>query len=89
MVIPSDTHSLSHHHTSPYTIQVSYDGHKLAEDVAIIPVLRAGLSMCDGMLDLMPRAAVHHIGMCTHSLCTIHHIPYTIYHTPYTIYHTP
>eukprot|EP01031_Cornospumella_fuschlensis_P029322 gene29322-35398_t len=44
-------------------MNVPFDGHKLAEDVAIIPVLRAGLSMCDGMLDLMPRAAVHHIGM--------------------------
>ncbi|MDY6010292.1 MAG: uracil phosphoribosyltransferase [Duodenibacillus sp.] len=29
----------------------------------IIPVLRAGLGMCDGLLELMPSARVGHIGM--------------------------
>jgi len=41
---------------------VEFDGSKVADNVAIVPILRAGLSMCDGMLDLMPRATVHHIG---------------------------
>ena len=31
--------------------------------VAIIPILRAGLGMVDGMLDLIPSARVGHIGM--------------------------
>ncbi|WP_027107959.1 uracil phosphoribosyltransferase [Lacticigenium naphthae] len=31
--------------------------------VAIIPILRAGLGMVDGMLDLIPAAKVGHIGM--------------------------
>lgn len=44
-------------------MNVTFEGHKVAENIAIVPILRAGLSMCDGMLDLMPRATVHHIGM--------------------------
>ena len=31
--------------------------------VAIVPILRAGLGMVDGMLDLIPSARVGHIGM--------------------------
>ncbi|MGB7460160.1 MAG: uracil phosphoribosyltransferase, partial [Carnobacterium jeotgali] len=31
--------------------------------VAIIPILRAGLGMVDGMLDLIPAAKVGHVGM--------------------------
>lgn len=42
---------------------VEFAGSKLSDDIAIIPILRAGLSMADGMLELMPRATVHHIGM--------------------------
>jgi len=38
-------------------------GAKIGERIAIIPILRAGLGMCDAMLELFPRAAVHHIGM--------------------------
>lgn len=38
-------------------------GHTLAEKVAFVPVLRSGLGMCDAMLELVPTAAVHHIGM--------------------------
>ena len=37
-------------------------GKRVAENVAIVPILRAGLGMCDAMLDLLPNAAVHHIG---------------------------
>lgn len=35
------------------------DGHKLA----IVPILRAGLGMVDGLLELMPVAKVGHIGL--------------------------
>jgi uracil phosphoribosyltransferase len=38
-------------------------GHKLSEKISFIPILRAGLGMTDGMLDLVPTASVHHIGM--------------------------
>lgn len=38
-------------------------GYKVCDKVAVIPILRAGLVMVDAMLDLIPKAAVHHIGM--------------------------
>lgn len=41
------------------TVQKQLSGKK----VAIIPILRAGLGMIDGMLDLIPAAKVGHIGM--------------------------
>jgi uracil phosphoribosyltransferase len=41
---------------------VSFTGSKIGENVAIIPILRAGLGMADAMLDLVPKADVHHIG---------------------------
>ena len=41
----------------------SADAAHVADKVAIIPILRAGLGMSDAMLELMPNAAVHHIGM--------------------------
>jgi len=44
-------------------MNVDFNGSKVAEQVAIIPILRAGLAMGDGMLELMPKAAVYHIGM--------------------------
>ena len=34
-----------------------------AEDIVIIPILRAGLGMTDGLLQLMPNAKVGHIGL--------------------------
>jgi len=44
-------------------MNVEFSGTKIGDKVAIIPILRAGLAMADGMLELMPFAAVHHIGM--------------------------
>lgn len=42
---------------------VEHSGVTLADNVCIIPILRAGLAMGDGMMELLPDAAVHHIGM--------------------------
>ena len=36
---------------------------KLITKVALVPILRAGLGMVDPMLDILPDADVHHIGM--------------------------
>jgi uracil phosphoribosyltransferase len=44
-------------------MNVDFEGSKVGESVAIIPILRAGLAMADGMLELMPKSAVYHIGM--------------------------
>lgn len=38
-------------------------GHVLAEDVVVVPILRAGLGMLDGTLRLVPEARVGHMGL--------------------------
>jgi uracil phosphoribosyltransferase len=38
-------------------------GRALAHDVAVVPVLRAGLSMVDAVLALLPEARVGHVGL--------------------------
>ena len=38
-------------------------GHRLAENVAVVPILRAGLGMAEGLLDLIPEACVWHVGL--------------------------
>ncbi|MGE5243142.1 MAG: uracil phosphoribosyltransferase [Betaproteobacteria bacterium] len=38
-------------------------GRKVARDVVVVPVLRAGLGMLDAVLELMPEARVGHIGL--------------------------
>jgi uracil phosphoribosyltransferase len=40
-----------------------FKGSEISDNIAIIPILRAGLVMGDGVLDLIPTAVVHHIGM--------------------------
>ncbi len=42
---------------------VDCTGKKIADRVAMIPILRSGLGMIDAMLELTPNAGVHHIGM--------------------------
>ena len=39
------------------------DGHRVASDVVVVPVLRAGLGMLDAVLDLVPSARVGYIGL--------------------------
>ena len=41
----------------------SYEGQELENEVTIVPVLRAGLVMAQGMLDMIPHAKVGHIGL--------------------------
>lgn len=38
-------------------------GYAVAEDVVIVPVLRAGLGLVEGFLDLLPDARVGHVGL--------------------------
>ncbi len=38
-------------------------GHELGEKIGLIPVLRAGLGMVDGIWEMMPGAEVWHIGL--------------------------
>lgn len=39
------------------------DGARLAQDIVLVPVLRAGLSMVNAFLDIIPEAKVGHIGI--------------------------
>src|SRR4051812_18170092 len=39
------------------------DGRRVAADVVVVPVLRAGLGMLDAVLELIPAARVGHIGL--------------------------
>lgn len=41
----------------------SCTGHRLADKVTIVPILRAGLGMAEAMLDVLPQARVGHVGM--------------------------
>ncbi len=38
-------------------------GHKLAKEVVVVPILRAGLGMTSGLMQLLPTARVAHVGM--------------------------
>ena len=40
-----------------------YSGFRLKDQICMIPVMRAGMGMLDSMLKLVPRAAVHHLGL--------------------------
>jgi uracil phosphoribosyltransferase len=46
----------------------AYDGRALARPVVVAPILRAGLGLVDGMLDLLPGVSVAHIGMFRNEL---------------------
>lgn len=39
-------------------------GHKLARPVVLMPILRAGLGMVSGILDILPEARIGHVGLC-------------------------
>lgn len=56
---------------------MEHEGKKVADNIAIIPILRAGLAMTDGILELMPNAAVYHIGEWRSSI-QMHLIPLLI-----------
>ncbi|MFP4322302.1 MAG: uracil phosphoribosyltransferase [Anaerolineales bacterium] len=38
-------------------------GHKLEQEIGLVPILRAGLGMVDGILEMLPAAQVWHIGL--------------------------
>ena len=52
--------------TSPVTVETPIgpaSGRKASSNVVVVPVLRAGLGMLDGVLGLVPHARVGHIGL--------------------------
>jgi uracil phosphoribosyltransferase len=52
--------------TAPVTVETPIgpaEGRRVASDVVVVPVLRAGLGMLDAVLDLVPSARVGYIGL--------------------------
>jgi uracil phosphoribosyltransferase len=52
--------------TEPHAIETPlapFEGCSISENVAIVPIMRAGLGMVDSLLNLLPSAEVFHIGM--------------------------
>lgn len=39
------------------------EGHRLAQRIGLVPVLRAGLGMTEGIMDMIPDAQVWHLGL--------------------------
>ena len=57
------TRDLPTHDIQIETPMAPYVGQELAKKVVIMPILRAGLGMVSGIMDLIPTAQVAHIGM--------------------------
>jgi len=52
--------------TKPKSVQTPMErmtGHELARKVTLVPILRAGLGMADGVLRLLPEARMGHLGV--------------------------
>src|SRR5207249_3688731 len=39
------------------------DGSRVGKTVGLVPILRAGLGMVDGILEMLPEARVYHLGI--------------------------
>ena len=57
-------------------MNVDFEGSKLSDKIALVPILRAGLSMADGMLELFPRAVVHHLGQVVLHSGYVNNLPF-------------
>lgn len=56
-------------------------GQRLARGITLVPVLRAGLILLDGFLDMIPQASVAHIGIARHER-TLQPESYYLKHPP-------
>jgi len=57
------THDLRLKKTHVQTPLERTEGFVLGEDIVVVPVLRAGLGLIDGFLDVLPEARVGHVGL--------------------------
>ena len=63
LIAAEATRDLPRRPASVRTPLAEAQGHEMAAEVVIVPVLRAGLGMLDAVLDIVPRAKVGHIGL--------------------------
>ncbi|MCH7588736.1 MAG: uracil phosphoribosyltransferase [Chloroflexi bacterium] len=57
------TLDLNTRHKNVETPLAGYEGSEMEEEIGLIPVLRAGLGMVEGVWELLPSAKVWHIGL--------------------------
>jgi uracil phosphoribosyltransferase len=57
------THDLKLRRITVRTPLENTRGYLLADDIVIVPVLRAGLGLVEGFLDFLPEARVGHVGL--------------------------
>ena len=62
------TRTLATHAARIDTPMAAYEGRALARPVIVAPILRAGLGLVEGMLNLLPDVSVAHIGMFRNEL---------------------
>ncbi|WP_027120456.1 uracil phosphoribosyltransferase [Mycoplasmopsis lipofaciens] len=58
-------------------LNMKYDGYDFDKEIVFVPILRAGLGMTDGLLELVPEARVGHIGLYRDEIT---HQPKTYYY---------
>lgn len=63
LMVPAVTADLPLHSFPSATPLEDITGKRMRRPIILVPILRAGLGFLDGFLDLIPEAAVAHIGM--------------------------
>lgn len=63
LMVPSVTADLETVDATVQTPLESTSGHRLQRTIVLVPILRAGLSLLEGFLELIPEAVVAHIGL--------------------------
>lgn len=63
LMVPAVTATLETAPSSVETPLETTEGARLARPIILVPILRAGLSLSDGFLDLIPEAIVAHLGL--------------------------
>jgi len=81
LMVPEVTASLATIDVSCVTPLESTIGRRIRRPITLLPVLRAGLGFLDGFLDLIPQAAVAHIGLARNEE-TLKPEPYYLKHPP-------
>ena len=81
MMVPQVTQDLPAVDVPCITPLEATTGRRLRRPVTLLPILRAGLGFLDGFLDLMPQAAVAHIGLARNE-ATLKPEPYYLKHPP-------
>lgn len=81
LMVPQVTANLSSIEITCLTPLESTTGRRIHRPITLLPILRAGLGFLDGFLDLIPQAAVAHIGLARNEE-TLNPEPYYLKHPP-------